>query len=210
VLKIQKRETTYIKSIKPQYKKSLIYTRLGYSKTKTLLDEQMLSMLDNGIEEAEDLCTVHGGFRILGIKEISESNIALDNGICFKSYDLATFLKGADQVVFMFSSAGNEISLNIQKEINLGNTAYGVILDAAASVIADAGLDWLMDYINLILKREGKSLSNNRYSPGYGDLTLQNQRTLFDALNMSRYQIELTEKYMLIPEKTVTAIVGII
>ena len=48
-----------------------------------------------------------------------------------------------------------------------------------------------------------------RYSPGYGDLELYNQDIFYRLLNLENWGVEITENYMLIPEKTVTAIVGI-
>ena len=49
-----------------------------------------------------------------------------------------------------------------------------------------------------------------RYSPGYGDFTLDNQRFLFDALEISKnIGITLTEEFIMIPFKSVTAVIGL-
>ena len=74
---------------------------------------------------------------------------------------------------------------------------------------ADAGLDWLMDFINKMLRKEGKKLTEQRFSPGYGDLPLANQRLIYDLLKLERLGLKLTEKCMLIPEKSVLAIAGV-
>ena len=49
-----------------------------------------------------------------------------------------------------------------------------------------------------------------RFSPGYGDLPLQNQRAFFDALQCHReIGLYLNESLLMSPTKSVTAIVGI-
>lgn len=48
-----------------------------------------------------------------------------------------------------------------------------------------------------------------RYSPGYGDLPLTNQKIIFDILNLERLGLRITERFMLVPEKSVIAIAGV-
>lgn len=67
----------------------------------------------------------------------------------------------------------------------------------------------MVEFINKEIRREGKKLTQKRYSPGYGDLLLTNQKIIYDILNLKKLRIELTESYMLVPEKSVIAIAGI-
>ena len=49
-----------------------------------------------------------------------------------------------------------------------------------------------------------------RFSPGYGDLPLQAQRAIFDALQCHKeIGLYLNESLLMSPTKSVTAIVGI-
>jgi cobalamin-dependent methionine synthase I len=49
----------------------------------------------------------------------------------------------------------------------------------------------------------------SRFSPGYGDFVLENQKIFFDLLEMREAGISLSKTFQLIPEKTVTAITGL-
>jgi len=60
-----------------------------------------------------------------------------------------------------------------------------------------------------LLLREGRCLTRRRYSPGYGDLALSNQKIIYDALGLEKLGLTLTERFLLIPEKSVLAIAGI-
>jgi hypothetical protein len=84
-----------------------------------------------------------------------------------------------------------------------------LILDSVASQTADAALDWIVQMLNKIFAREGKKLTKHRYSPGFGDLPLSYQKEIFEALKLYKLNMSITEKFMLVPEKSVIAIAGV-
>ena len=98
----------------------------------------------------------------------------------------------------------------IQADIGGRNATRGVVLDATASEVVDAGLDWIMGYFRQSLRREGKTLLNSRFSAGYGDFALENQQLMHRLLQMDRLNVTITESCLLVPEKSVTAVTGII
>ena len=50
----------------------------------------------------------------------------------------------------------------------------------------------------------------DRFSPGYGDMPLDDQHALFRILNVSRrIGISLSESGLMIPQKSVTALIGV-
>ena len=48
-----------------------------------------------------------------------------------------------------------------------------------------------------------------RFSPGYGDLPLEFQKTVFSCLEPSRIGVSLSGELFMTPSKSVTAIIGI-
>ena len=65
-----------------------------------------------------------------------------------------------------------------------------------------------MDFINKMLRKEGKKLTEQG-SAGLWRSPLANQRLIYDLLKLERLGLKLTEKCMLIPEKSVLAIAGV-
>ena len=59
-----------------------------------------------------------------------------------------------------------------------------VIVDAAASVITDAALDFTMDMVNQQLRSKGRLLTKMRFSPGYGDFIFPCRKTFIDYLKV--------------------------
>lgn len=187
----------------------MILTRLGYRKTTTVFSEEYKQKLNKIIQEGIMMCNTKGIFGRYSVIEKSDKHIMLENELAFESTGLAKLLSNSTEVVLMASTVGSDITDRINSEVESGDASFGVILDAVASETADSALDWMVDFINKLIRREGKNLTRMRYSPGYGDLPLFNQKKIYDTLGLEKLSIGITERYMLVPEKSVIAIAGI-
>ncbi|MCK7506649.1 MAG: hypothetical protein MZV70_23005 [Desulfobacterales bacterium] len=110
----------------------------------------------------------------------------------------------------MGATAGNPIMEAIREKTNQGDLTAAVVYDATASEMTDAALDWIMAYINRQLRREGKQLLPRRFSAGYADFALENQKQIYEKLQLEKIGVTLTSSFILLPEKSVTAIGGIV
>lgn len=189
--------------------KNMILTRLGYRKTSTLISPDYQKKLEDIINRGLLLCNTRGVYARLEITDRSTEHVVLNNDAQLQSASLSKLLSKSREVVLMASTVGSEITDKIQKEVESGDASLGVILDSLASEAADSALDWMVDFINKFLRKDALMLTKNRYSPGYGDLLLENQKIIYDLLELQQLGIELTKSFMLVPEKSVIAIAGI-
>ena len=87
--------------------------------------------------------------------------------------------------------------------------ATGLLLQGIGAERVESLVDMFNDKVN----REAAELglkAHPRYSPGYGDLPLTVQEPLLQLLNAAkRLGVTLSESSLLIPTKTVTAIIGL-
>ncbi len=199
----------YFDNIPAAPKRELILTRLGYKKGVTELNTYDTTLVEEGIRQGEYLCKPAGAYLIVPVTSIKGSVVTLENGISFDSSGLTKLLLNSKSVVLMAATVGREVTDKVFNDIEKGNAANGLIIDSVASQTADAALDWMVQLLRKILIREGKVLTRHRYSPGYGDLPLSYQKVIFDLLQLEKLNIALTEKFMLMPEKSVLAIAGI-
>ncbi len=199
----------YFESIPAVPKREMILSRLGYRKGITVLDNSDLSQVEEAIQVGGRLCKPAGAYLFLAIASLGDREIVLDNGIRFRSQSLSKLLKDSHSVLFMASTVGKEVTERIFHEVKRGDASKGLIIDSVASQTADATLDWMVQFLDKILVREGKRLTRHRYSPGFGDLPLSYQKEIFNALQLERLDMALTEKFMLVPEKSVLAIAGV-
>jgi hypothetical protein len=186
-----------------------IYQRLGYRKHITELSTKDKKETDRLIQEASSLISIKGAFLRLSVHRNDGETIFLTEGPTFVSRKLAAFLRHCPEVILMAATAGQDIMDAIRTKTTQDNLAAAVVYDATASEMVDAGLDWIMHYVNQQLRREGKTLLPRRFSAGYADFHLQHQKAIHEALQMSCLGIGITPEFILIPEKSVTAISGI-
>jgi hypothetical protein len=190
-------------------KKEMILSRLGYRNGVTALNNNDVSLIEECIKQGSCLCRPVGVYLTVPVSSKSDSGIILDNGMSFESQGVLKLLKYSSGVVLMAATVGKEVSERVLNEVEKGNAAAGLILDSVASQTADAALDWIVQMLNKIFAREGKKLTRHRYSPGFGDLPLSYQKEIFEALNLYKLNMSITEKFMLVPEKSVIAIAGV-
>lgn len=113
-------------------------------------------------------------------------------------------LSQADKLVLFAATLGHEMDANILKTSYVSAVDM-MILDACAGVKIEDVLDGMEEKI----KKETTNYLTPRFSPGYGDLSLEIQKDLIDILAAKTIGIHVTDAYMLLPKKSVTGIIGI-
>jgi hypothetical protein len=186
-----------------------IYRRLGYRKGLTQIKPDEAGALGESIEKARSLITLKGTARRLPILSKDSRLIRLPGSHCLESTHLAKLLANSQEVLLMGATAGAAVIEAIRRDTASDNLTQAVVLDAAASEMVDAALDWMESFFARGLRRESRRLTKSRFSCGYGDLALENQKLFYDLLDLGRFGVELTERYILAPEKSVTAVAGI-
>jgi len=198
----------YFENINTQAVNEHILYRMGYKKGITTISNDDLAKLNEGIAEARRLCVLKGAYAAYKIAARNSNFVKLDNGIIFESAKLTALLSGSDEIYLLAGTAGAEVVSRASEEIEKGNAALAVIIDATASETADSVLDYLQEFIDKQLLRQGKKLTS-RFSPGYGDLDLSAQKAIHEALDLSKIGIQINDRHILMPEKSVLAIAGI-
>jgi len=186
-----------------------IYRRLGYRKGITHIKPRQQEENERYIEEAISFIHLKGAGVRISFQKKGDSEIILPENIHFESRKLTKYLDHCQEIIIMGATAGYSIMDAIQEDAAGRNVMRGVAFDATASETVDAALDWIMDYFNRSLRRENKRLLKRRFSAGYGDFLLENQRLIYKVLQLDRLGIRITESCILVPEKSVTAITGI-
>ena len=131
----------------------------------------------------------------------------LDNGTIFHSQALARYV-GATKELFLFGA-----TLGSRVDVALRRMAMTSVAEAGAGQAVAAAL--IETYCDDCCAELQKQLPNNqklkwRFSPGYGDWTLEEQKILFSVLDCAHtIGLTLTESCMMAPVKSVTAVIAI-
>ncbi|MBU0503477.1 MAG: hypothetical protein ABH882_07485 [Candidatus Omnitrophota bacterium] len=202
-------EIIYFERLIPPLSNSRVYKRLGYRDKITKIGPKQKKEVNGYIKEALRFIRIKAAVRFLAVKKIVPPRVLLYENASFISNNLADLLEGCCEVLLMGATAGNKIIEAIQKDSSGENIMRAVVFDAVASEITDSCLDWLMSYFNKKICRKNKTLTRRRFSAGYGDFLLKNQKEIFKLLELKKIGVEINKCYILNPEKSVTAVAGV-
>ncbi|MCB2227804.1 MAG: hypothetical protein KQH53_14080 [Desulfarculaceae bacterium] len=155
--------------------------------------------------EALNLCQHRTWHQIISLEEF--------NGL-FEPYAQASqavqrLLVGSDRVVLMAVSLGAGVEEQSRELLARNEIFAGFLLDRMGSYLAEWCMSSLDRQITEDLGAQGVK-TTRRYSPGYQDFSLQAQKVFVDLAAEARTGINLRPDYSLAPEKSVTALKGIV
>ena len=146
---------------------------------------------------------VHRAFPL----EVAQNAVIL-GGHTISSRSLAGHLRGCREGVLLGVTLGAEIDRLIRRA-ELVDMALAPVLQAAAAAYTEEQADLAQEEIQADASRRGLYL-RPRYSPGFGDFSLEEQRFFFAALEIpKRLGVTLTDGCMMVPAKSVTAVIGL-
>lgn len=128
--------------------------------------------------------------------------------IVIESRSLSRNLTGCTGCVLFAATAGPFCDMLV-KRASVTSSAYASCCQAAGAAAIEAYCDLINDKIRCEYEAKGL-FARPRFSPGYGDLALSHQKDWFRLLDITKNTgIELTGSLLMVPTKSVTAIIGL-
>ncbi|MCS7232704.1 MAG: methionine synthase [Synergistetes bacterium] len=180
---------------------------LGEYKGITEIPKEINSLIERLTLFSRTLITPSATSKSFNILSFSD-NIIETEVVKLPGRDIAKLLRNSKQVIFCATTIGNTLEEEINRLIDEKRILEATILDAIGSTAADTAMDYLNNLLKAEAIRKGLSLTR-RYSPGYGDFPLSIQESLVKFSGGDSIGIRVSPSYMLIPRKSVTAIIGV-
>lgn len=177
---------------------------LRYMRTSSdTTDEAVLRLTDEAIAAIETEVHPKTLYRIYDCT-VSSDALTIENTE-FKSLRLAQNLKGCTRVAVIAATLGTECDRLIKTALAT-DTAKAIALQAAAA----AKIEEVCDGVEQAIKEQYNVSLRQRYSPGYFDLDITEQKKFFSLLEITkRIGLTLTDTCEMTPTKSVTAFIGI-
>ena len=135
------------------------------------------------------------------------SVVKLDNGTVFHSKALARYVGDAKELFLFGATLGSRVDVSLRR-MALASVAEAGAGQAVAAALIETYCDDCCAELQKQLP-EGKKMKW-RFSPGYGDWHLEEQKILFSVLDCARtIGLTLTESCMMAPVKSVTAVIAV-
>lgn len=137
--------------------------------------------------------------------DLSSENICKFDFAQIQTKNLYTNLSGCNEAFIMALTIGLAVDREMAK-LKIISQAEHFVTDALASTAAES----FCDYVCEVIKSNENVICKNRFSPGYGDVSLTFQEPLLERLNAANLiGITLSDSYLMTPMKSITAIMGI-
>lgn len=188
--------------------KSELYRMERIKPSEEAAAQAVLASADKCLLTARDLAEPGHATTLLKISEISNSAIIMPEGIEFTSRSLARHMKGATEIVILLATIGDSIEKMASKAMACGDSLEGYLFDRIGSIAVESLAENLEKALRESVSKDNHSLSI-RYSPGYCNWPIEEQYKLEKLIDFSAAGITLTDKCLMVPMKSISAICGI-
>ena len=151
-----------------------------------------------------------GGYAIGAIDalDIAAGRLTVE-GVTFEvGSQVCGYLKGADEAAFFLCTAGALFSDEAHVLNESGDFMEAYIIDAIGSLSVERAMDCIHKALEMEQAERGLKITN-RYSPGYCNWPLKDQRPLFGIVGENPTGIVLSESCLMHPIKSVSGVIGI-
>jgi hypothetical protein len=182
---------------------SEVFRYLGYHNIPT--DEHIVSQV--ALVSEEVISNVNPK-NVFGIWECQiEEDFVTFGSVSIKSCDLIYHLQNCDSVVLLAVTLGTVADVLINR-YNMLDIEKALIAQAVCTVMIEQYCDEIISEV-MQNPRLSELYPIAPFSPGYGDFDIKWQKDILKLLNAkNRIALFLSDGYMLIPSKSITAIIG--
>lgn len=172
-------------------KEVLRYLRMGNARPEATLSERIDAVEREVVAAARPLAC---------------SEIIPADELGFASSDLRRILAGCDRACLLAATLGAGVDALLRRRA-AASAVDALIAQAVATTLIESHLD---DCEERLRRDTGARGLAPRFSPGYGDLPLAAGRAILERLDATRkIGVALTDTLLMVPSKSVTAIIGI-
>jgi len=177
------------------------------------IEDDLSDKIKQCIKTTREIINPRFIFRKYKIKKLKlseeKSEVYLEgSNLTLQSDDIYNLLLECDECILMSATLGLEIEREIRK-LTYTDLTKGIIIDACATTAIEEVCDIVQDNIAKKLLKEDKYITY-RYSPGYGDLSIEKNVDINNLLNSQKeIGLTVTNSGIMIPRKSVVALIGV-
>lgn len=197
----------FSKNMNPHIKTDELIRHLGGSKRQRL-SRPLRTKLQNSIPKLRKIMKPRLFYHTKRIKLIEKEYVSLNEGPVFKSPKLARTLRDSEEVICFITTVGGEIDSEINTMMRHGRLSEAYVLDALGSVAVESVAEKFHQYVETRCREEDKAVTL-RFSPGYCDWPIIEQKKLFGLFDSDMTGIQLQDSCLMIPRKSISAVFGL-
>ncbi len=183
--------------------------RLLGGRTHRNLSHSVKIKIDKLEVKLKDIIKPRLSYRIGKVESTSNGSFHIEGGLSFTSSKFAKTIKDCSEVIFFIATIGNGIEEEIARftEENYLSSAY--ILDSMGSVTIENMVEEFYQAMRERYKLKGREVTF-RFSPGYCDWSIKDQKKLFSFFEPHPTGVELMDSCLMQPRKSISGIFGVL
>jgi hypothetical protein len=194
--------------IHPEVEESKLAKLLG-GKRNQELPKSIRSKLRVLEDKFNSLITPDIHHRTVDFRVKDEGVIRIKGAIEFESKNLSEVMKNAEKLVCFIGTLGPGIEEEVGVLMQDNDLSEAYILDAMGSVAVEDLVDKFQQTIKNECERVGKTVTL-RFSPGYCDWPLTEQKKLFSLFEPEDIMVQLLDSCLMQPVKSISGVFGIV
>lgn len=142
------------------------------------------------------------------IVRIKRGSLHAEKGVLFKSQKLANSLKDCSEMICFLATLGEGVDRKIKMLMEQNELSNAYIMDVMGSTFVEVMVSGFYLRMRDKFRMENRGVSL-RFSPGYCDWPVEDQRKLFQLFNSKPEHVILTESCLMRPRKSISGVFGI-
>jgi hypothetical protein len=193
-------------SAEPDLKR--VYSRMGFKPGRAEIPATMKPLVDEVVTLGRSLLQPRAVWDFQPLEVHPPNRLIVNGAFTIESEKVFRWMSGSVGLALAAVTLGPALDEKVAELSTSNDLTRAFLLNAYGAEAAEA----LMSRLNRVISdwaKEKNQETTKRYSPGYGDWHISAQKELLKHLEAEKIGIQLTEQFMMIPEKSVSAIIGI-
>lgn len=147
-------------------------------------------------------------YGVFKIDRISKASVEIHTNCRFKSPKLSSTLRPCEEIVCFVATVGTRIETEINRLFKQNRLSDAFVLDAVGSAAVENLVDQFQETVKDALEEQEKTVTL-RFSPGYCDWPVTEQKEFFKLVDSESIDVELNNACLMTPRKSVSGVFGI-
>lgn len=188
--------------------KEEIYPFLNLGPGSDSLPANIDKLIDSHLRSITQLAKPQGIIRVCSVSEITPDQVVLDGAsLVIAGPRAAAHFITCEKVTLLAATLGSRIDEHLAELQQKASAADAFIFNGIASAAVEHTTD-ILDDIAVRDIRRSSYYPTARFSPGYGDWSLEHQQQFIDSISGEKIGLAVTSHHLLQPVKSVTAVIG--
>ena len=172
------------------------------------LPSRIESLINEYMENAHALIEPSYTCVIRDINFVHGPIVAIEGSVIFQSEVIARLLEQCEKAAVLLVTIGSHLEEMVCRLTEDGLMLQATVLDAIGSVATETLADFVQSKVDKVARGQGLYTSR-RFSPGYCDWDVSQQKMVFRVVKGDSVGVRLTDGCQMLPRKSISGIIGI-